>query len=80
MRELREGICGYHSGARTMTNIILRAGYFWPNMEADYHTFVKNMVTSFIKSKNNSIPYSPRGLLQSGEWTSSTPSPREKDK
>jgi len=41
MRELHEGICGYNSSARTMTNKILKAGYFWPTMEEDCHTFVK---------------------------------------
>jgi len=35
IKELHEGICGYHSGARTMTTRVLRAGYFWPTIEAD---------------------------------------------
>ncbi|XP_027912165.1 uncharacterized protein LOC114171156 [Vigna unguiculata] len=35
IKELHEGICGYHSGARTMTTRILLAGYFWPTMEAN---------------------------------------------
>ena len=41
IQELHEGICGYHSGARTMTTRILRTGYFWPTMEADCQDFVK---------------------------------------
>ena len=44
MRGLHEGICGYHSGAWTITTRILRAGYFWPTMEADCHTFVKKCI------------------------------------
>jgi len=44
IRELHEGICRYHSGARTMTTRILRAGYFWAIMEADCHTFVKKCI------------------------------------
>jgi len=28
LREIHEGICGYHSGAQTMTTRILRVGYF----------------------------------------------------
>ena len=44
MKELHEGICGYHSGARTMTNRILKVGYFWSTMEADCHTFVKKCI------------------------------------
>ena len=44
IKELHEGICGYHFGARTMTTRILRDGYFWPTMEADCHTFVKKYI------------------------------------
>jgi len=44
IKELHEGICGYHSGARTMTTRILRPGYFWPIMEADCHTFIKKCI------------------------------------
>jgi len=44
IKELHEGICGYHSGARTMTNKILRVGYFRPTMEADYYTFVNKCI------------------------------------
>ncbi|XP_027941112.1 uncharacterized protein LOC114194906 [Vigna unguiculata] len=41
IKELHEGIYGYHSGARTMATRIFRAGYFWPTMEADCQDFVK---------------------------------------
>ena len=44
IKELHEGICGYHSGARTMTTRILHASYFWPTMEADCHAFVKRCI------------------------------------
>ena len=44
IKELHEGICGYHSDARTMTTRILRAGYFWKTMEADCHDFVKRCI------------------------------------
>lgn len=30
--ETHKEICGYHSGTRTMTNRILRVGYFWPTI------------------------------------------------
>jgi len=42
IRELHEGICGYHFSARTMTTS--STGYFWPTMEADCHTFVKKCI------------------------------------
>jgi len=45
IKELHEGICGYHSSTRPMTTRILRAGYFWPNMEADCQDFVKKLQT-----------------------------------
>jgi len=41
IKELHEGICGYHSGARTMSTRILRAGYFWLTIEADYQDYVR---------------------------------------
>jgi len=41
IKELHEGICGYHSGARTMATKVLRAGYFWPTIEADCQDYVK---------------------------------------
>ena len=44
IKELHEGICGYHSGARTMTTRILRVDYFWPTMEADCQDFVKKCI------------------------------------
>jgi len=44
LREIHEGIWGYHSGAWTMTTRILRVGYFWPTMEADCQAFVKKCI------------------------------------
>jgi len=44
IKEIYEGICGYHSGAQTMTTRILRAGYFWPTMEANCQEFVKKCI------------------------------------
>jgi len=41
IKELHEGICGYHSGARTMVTRILRVGYFWPTIEAYYQDYVR---------------------------------------
>ncbi|XP_020231104.1 uncharacterized protein LOC109811709 [Cajanus cajan] len=40
-REVHEGICGMHSGARTTVSKLLRAGYYWPTMITDCATFVK---------------------------------------
>nr|POE57708.1 hypothetical protein CFP56_13968 [Quercus suber] len=32
MREVHEGICGNHSGARSLVHKLIRAGYYWPTM------------------------------------------------
>jgi len=41
IKELHEGICDYHSGARTMSTRVLRAGYLWPTIEVDCQDYVK---------------------------------------
>ena len=35
MREVHEGICGNHSGARSLVNKLIRAEYYWPTMQKD---------------------------------------------
>ena len=32
MREVHEGICGNHSGSRSLVHKLVRAGYYWPTM------------------------------------------------
>ncbi|XP_068475223.1 uncharacterized protein [Phaseolus vulgaris] len=44
MTELHEGICGTHSGARTMSAKILRAGYYWPTLRGDCTEYVQKCV------------------------------------
>uniref|UniRef100_A0A2N9F200 Integrase catalytic domain-containing protein n=1 Tax=Fagus sylvatica TaxID=28930 RepID=A0A2N9F200_FAGSY len=41
MREIHEGVCGDHSGARALQRKIVRAGYYWPSMKADACQFVQ---------------------------------------
>uniref|UniRef100_A0A2N9HNF1 Uncharacterized protein n=1 Tax=Fagus sylvatica TaxID=28930 RepID=A0A2N9HNF1_FAGSY len=41
MREIHEGICGDHSGARALQRKIVRDGYYWPSMKADVCQFVQ---------------------------------------
>jgi len=40
VRELHEGICDTHSGARTMAAKVFRAGYYWPTVQGDCTNFV----------------------------------------
>ncbi|KAH9668850.1 Ribonuclease H [Citrus sinensis] len=35
LREVHEGICGNHSGGRSLAHKVLRQGYFWPIMHQD---------------------------------------------
>ena len=32
IREIHEGICGNHSGSRSLVHKLVRAGYYWPTM------------------------------------------------
>ena len=41
LREVHEGVCGNHSGARSLVHKVIRAGYYWPNMQADAKAYVK---------------------------------------
>nr|KYP35063.1 Transposon Ty3-I Gag-Pol polyprotein [Cajanus cajan] len=41
MDEIHRGICGMHSGARSMATRVIRAGYYWPTMRSDYKAYVQ---------------------------------------
>uniref|UniRef100_A0A2N9EQ75 Integrase catalytic domain-containing protein n=1 Tax=Fagus sylvatica TaxID=28930 RepID=A0A2N9EQ75_FAGSY len=41
MREVHEGICGNHSGARSLVHKLVRAGYYWPTMQKDVVSYVR---------------------------------------
>ena len=41
MREVHEGICGNHSGSRSLVHKLVRAGYYWPTMQKDGEAYVK---------------------------------------
>ena len=41
MREVHKGICGNHSGARSLVHKLIRAGYYWPTMLKDTQAYVK---------------------------------------
>ena len=41
IREVHEGICGNHSGARSLVHKLIRAGYYWLTMMKDAQTYVK---------------------------------------
>ncbi|GKV44660.1 hypothetical protein SLEP1_g51822 [Rubroshorea leprosula] len=41
LREVHEGVCRSHVGARTLAHKVLRQGYYWPNMYKDAIQFVQ---------------------------------------
>ena len=41
MREVHEGICGNHSGTRSLVHKLVRAGYYWPTMQKDAEAYVR---------------------------------------
>ena len=41
MRDIHEGICGNHLGARSLVHKRVRTGYYWPSMQANAQVYVK---------------------------------------
>ncbi|GAV77729.1 rve domain-containing protein/RVT_3 domain-containing protein [Cephalotus follicularis] len=41
IREVHEGICGNHTGGRTLSHRLLRQGYYWPTMHQDAINLVR---------------------------------------
>nr|XP_023900752.1 uncharacterized protein LOC112012608 [Quercus suber] len=41
LREVHEGASGNHSGARSLGHKVVRAGYYWPTIQADAKAYVR---------------------------------------
>ena len=41
LREVHEGACGNHLGARSLIHKVVCAGYYWPTIQADAKAYVK---------------------------------------
>ena len=41
LREVHEGACGNHSGARSLIHKVVCEGYYWPTVQADAKAYVK---------------------------------------
>ena len=41
LSEVHEGACGNHLGARSLIHKVVRAGYYWPTIQADAKAYVK---------------------------------------
>ena len=57
IRELHEGLCGLHCGARTMATKVLRAGYYWPTIRKDCNEYVKSCKKCQEFGSLNHIPF-----------------------
>jgi hypothetical protein len=42
LREIHEGICKNHLGARVLAHKAVRAGFYWPNMNKNSTAIVRN--------------------------------------
>ncbi|WVY97056.1 hypothetical protein V8G54_029207 [Vigna mungo] len=56
MEELHHGICGSHSGQRTLRAKILRAGFYWPTIEQDCKEFVQKCISCQSHGQDARIP------------------------
>ena len=59
LREVHEGICGNHIGARTLAGKILRQGYYWPTMLKDATDLVKRYRICQEHAKISRLPLEP---------------------
>ena len=41
LREIHEGACGNHSGAKALVHKVVHAGYYWPIIQADAKAYIK---------------------------------------
>ena len=41
LEELHEGICGSHTGGRSLSHRALTQGYWWPNIQKEVQKYVK---------------------------------------
>nr|KYP60222.1 Transposon Ty3-I Gag-Pol polyprotein [Cajanus cajan] len=41
IKEIHQGICGMHSGARSMATRVLRAGYYWRTLKSDCQSYIQ---------------------------------------
>ncbi|XP_070045549.1 uncharacterized protein [Nicotiana tomentosiformis] len=66
MREIHEGICGNHSGTKSLVLKSVRAGYYWPRMEQDAKDFVRKCdkcqrYASLAHQPKEPLQFYPRG-------------------
>ena len=56
LREVHEGVCGNHIGARALAGKVLRQGYYWPTMLRDATELVKKCKVCQEHAKISHLP------------------------
>ena len=59
LKEVHEGICGNHIGARTLAGKTLRQGYYWPTMLKDTTELVRKCKVCQEHAKISHLPSEP---------------------
>ena len=59
LREVHEGICGNHIGARALAGKVLRQGYYWPTMLRDATNLVKKCKICQEHAQISHLPSEP---------------------
>ena len=62
LEELHEGVCGSHTGGRSLSHRAITQGYWWPGMQKEAQEYVKKCDQCQKFSPNI---HQPRGILNS---------------
>ena len=62
LEELHEGVCGSHTGGRSLSRRAITQGYWWPGMQKEAQEYVKKCDQCQKFSPNI---HQPRGILNS---------------
>ena len=65
LREVHEGVCDNHIGARTLAGKTLRQGYYWPTMLKDATELVRKCKACQEHAKISHLPSKPLTLITS---------------
>ena len=59
LREVHEGVCGNHIGARALAGKVLRQGYYWPTILRDATNLVRRCKICQEHAKISRLPFEP---------------------
>ena len=65
LKEVHEGICGNHIGARALAGKVLRQGYCWPTMLRNATELVRKCKVCQEHAKISHLPFEPLTLVTS---------------